>query len=90
MKLAADVSSYSVGAVISHVLADGSERPIALTASEKNYSQLEKEALALNFGVNKFYPYLFVCHFTLVTDHKPLLSSLGPKKGIPSLAATRL
>ena len=52
MKMAADASSYGVGAVISHVLADGLERPIAfasraLTASEQNYLQLEKETLAL-------------------------------------------
>ena len=26
----------------------------------------------------------------LVTDHKPLMVFLGPKKGIPSLAAARL
>jgi len=27
---------------------------------------------------------------TLVTDHKPLTAILGPKKGVPSLAAARL
>ncbi len=26
----------------------------------------------------------------MVTDHKPLMAILGPKKGIPSLAAARL
>ena len=28
--------------------------------------------------------------FTLVTDHKPLTTTLGPKRGIPPLAAARL
>ena len=93
--LAADASAYGVGAVISHVMADGSERPIAyasrtLSPTEKNYAQVEKEALALIFGVKYFHQYLFGQKFTLITDHKPLMAILGPKKGIPSLAAARL
>ena len=38
----------------------------------------------------KFHQYLYGRVFTLVTDHKPLLVILGPTKGIPSLAASRL
>ena len=58
--------------------------------SERNYAQIEKEALALVFGVQHFHQDLYGRKFTLVTDHKPLMTILGPKKGIPSLAAARL
>ena len=52
LELEAGASPYVVGAVISHVLPDGKEKPIAfasrtLATSEKNYAQLEKEALSL-------------------------------------------
>ena len=49
IKLAADALAYGVGAVISHKMCGGTERPIAfasrsLSPSEKNYAHLEKEA----------------------------------------------
>ena len=42
------------------------------------------------FGVKKFHDFLYARPFTLVTDHKPLLAILGPKKGVPTLAAVRM
>ncbi|XP_033729753.1 uncharacterized protein K02A2.6-like [Pecten maximus] len=94
LTLAVDASSYGLGAVISHTIGSN-DKPIAyvsrtLTSAERNYSQIEKEALAIIFGIQRFHQYLYGRRFTLLTDHKPLTTILGPKKGIPVLAASRL
>ena len=96
LRLACDASPVGVGAMLS-IACTG--RWLTMThslcvthpyESRKNYSQIDKEALGLVWGVKKFHLYLFGRHFTLVTDHEPLTSILNPKKGIPAMTAAHL
>ena len=85
--MVSEASDYGFGTVISHIFPDGSKKAIAhsskyLTPTERKYSQIEKEALAIIFAVKKFHKMLYGRHFTLITDHKLLISIFGSKKGI--------
>ena len=72
--LQTDASKKGLGAVI---LQDS--RPVmfaswALTGVEKNYQNLERECLAMIWGMEKFHYFLYGKQFTLETDQKPLVS----------------
>ena len=90
-----DATSHGIGAVLSHEMEDGSERPVkyasrTLNSAEKNYARIEREGLAIVFAVKRVTLYLYGRKFKLVTDHQPLTCIFGPKSGIPPLAAARL
>ena len=72
--LQTDVSKKSFGAVILQ-----EDQPIyyasrALTSAEKNYQNLEREAQAAVWGMEKFHYFLYGRKFILQTDQKALVS----------------
>ena len=82
MIIACDTSPYGLGAVLSHIMPNKSERPImftsrTLTNAERNYSQIEKEALAVIFAVKKFHQYIYGQTVMIQTDHILLLGLLA-------------
>ena len=61
-----------------------------LNVVEKWYSQLDKEAAAIMFGVKRFHQYLYGRKFSIVSDHKPLQYLLNENKAVPAMASVRL
>ena len=83
-KVSADSSSYGLGAVLFQKVGDVWKPVVyasrALSETERRYAQIEKEALAVTWACEKFREYILGCHFTIETDHKPLVPLLSGKK----------
>jgi len=47
-----------------------------LTDTEKRYAQIEKERLAVKFGLERFHQYTYGVDTLVESDHKPLESIL--------------
>ena len=90
-----DASPVGVSAILSQKTKDKNDEKVvayasrALTDVEKRYSQTEKEALAIIWGVEHFHLYLYGNDFILVTDHKPLEVIYGSRKSKPSARIER-
>lgn len=91
LKLECDASARGIGAVLFQTVGS-TNRPVGflsrtLTKAGRNYSQLEREALAFVFGMTKFRDYFLGREFVLAADHQPLLGLLRTDRQTPATAA---
>ena len=85
-----DASPVGLGGVLLEELITGEKNPAAyisrsLTPTEKRYWQIECEALACVWVVERFHNYVFGIEFEFLTNNKPLVSllSLNCQKLLP-------
>ncbi|XP_030851766.1 uncharacterized protein K02A2.6-like [Strongylocentrotus purpuratus] len=76
--LQCDASLQGLGVALLQHDQEGRLRPVAyaskaLSSTETRYSCIERELLAIVFGVERFHTYLYGRLFHVITDHKPLL-----------------
>ena len=83
-----DASSVGISAILSQQGSDADTPQVVayasrvLTPVEQRYSQTEKEALGIVWGIEHFHLYIYGSHLTLITDHKPLeviYGNINPK-----------
>ena len=88
--LTSDASEKSISAVLTqdgHPVMYLSRR---LTDSERNYSNIEREALAIVWSTNRARHYLLGKRFQLRSDHRPLEFLFHPRRELPKVTSARL
>ena len=89
-ELVVDASEYAIGAVLEqqgHPIICISRR---LSKAERNYSQTQREALAVIWAVKRLHKYLFGNKFHLVTDHKALEFIMRPDSSLSKCTSAML
>jgi transposase InsO family protein len=74
-----DACDYAVGAILVQKDDEGVERPIVylskqLSATQRRWATIEKEAYAVVYALKQLRPYLWGARYKTFTDHKPLTS----------------
>ena len=88
--LTTDASENSIGAILSqegHHVMYLSRR---LTSAERNYSNIEREALAVVWATLRARNFLLGSHFTLNCDHQPLEFIFNPNRELPKVTSARI
>jgi hypothetical protein len=90
-----DGSPIGLGAVLTQSdPVSGESNPLyyasyPLTATEARYPQIDREALSIYWSIKRFHLYLYGKEFTVVTDHKPLVSLFNNPTSKPSARIER-
>lgn len=89
-----DASTFACGGILSQNI-DNKDLPIAYISrtfekGEKNKPIIEKELLAIHFAIMTFEPYVWGKHFTVRTDHKPLVHLYNLKNPTSKLSQIRM
>ncbi|PAA93146.1 hypothetical protein BOX15_Mlig023152g1 [Macrostomum lignano] len=88
--LTTDASEKAIGAILSqgnHPIMYFSRK---LSSAEAGYSNIEREALAIVWAMERAKQFLLGSRFTLRTDHRPLEFIFGSRRQLPKVANARL
>ena len=76
MVVSVDASPFGVGAALLQNNQPVAFASMTLTDTQKRYCQIEKETLAIQFGLEAFRQYVYGNCVTVESEHKPLLGLL--------------
>ena len=93
-ELLVDASPIGLGGILAQRDSDDQLRVVAMASRslspvEQRYSQTEREALAIAWGITHFRLYLYANKFKVLTDHLPLVSIFNNPHSMPSVRIER-